>query len=444
MMDVSFDRPLPTDLDSERAILGACLLDPSAIHLASDGLLPEDFYLESHRIIFRAMLALTVESAPIDHWTLKAALERDGKMEVAGGIAYLMSLTDGMPHGANVAHYGALLREKSTLRALIVLGSDLTATSYAAEEPTREILEATQGRLLKIYGREIKTRLRPMADIVDAGYLELCERRRKSLASGIQTGFCDLDGMTGGFRPGNLCLLAGRPGSGKSALATNIVEHSAVKNRKRVAVFSVEMGQTELYNRMVASMGKLSCAGLTRGYVSERDMQTVVRTGCTLADSRVWIDDSGSITIMQMRARAQRIAAEYGLDLVIVDYLQLVRGEGKSAYERVSDVSRNLKILAKDLQVPILALSQLHRLESEESEPNLNDLRESGALEQDADLVIMLWSDGGEGYRHCKVAKQRNGSIGKFNLGWIKEQTRFTDAKAGDGAGLYQDMAQDC
>lgn len=436
------ERLLPHDLEAERAILGAILLEPKAIHAASDCLLPEDFYLESHRIVFRAMLALTVESIPIDIWMLKSELTRADALETAGGLAYVSDLTSGVPRVANLRHYAAIVRERATSRKLIALGNDLMSSAWSPDQSVKSILESAQSQILKIYGREIKSTVKPMADIVNDGYQELCSRRNHETSVGILTGFSDIDRMTGGFRPGNLVLLAGRPGSGKSALATNIAENSG-NGGKRIVIFSVEMGQTEIYNRMVSGRTGISCHSITQGYVSNADMNLVARASGELSREKIWIDDSGSVSIMQMRARAQRIAAEHGIDLIIVDYLQLVKGEGKSAYERVSDVSRNLKVLAKDLKVPVLALSQLHRLQNETDEPGLSDLRESGALEQDADLVIMLWADGGEGYRKCKIAKQRNGEIGSFDLGWIKEQTKFTNiAKAMDEPGLYQDMAE--
>ncbi len=424
---MEIERTLPHDLEAERAVLGAVLLDSKAIHVAADLLAPGDFYLEAHRGIFARMIDLAVESMPIDVWTLKSELERRGQLEAVGGLSFVGNLTEGIPAGANIKHYCKIVRERSLSRSIIHLTEKLQAQAWAGEGRPRELLEEAQSELLALYGREQEGGLRPMSEVVDAGLGELELRKSGGSGRSVLTGLVDIDQNTGGLRQGDLVILAARPGQGKSALAVNIALNAALRHKKRVAIFSMEMGQTQIYDRMLASEERLNCFSLSRGLITKSDWVRIVNTSSRLSASPIWIDDSGSLSMMQIRARATRQAAEHALDLIVIDYLQLIQGPGRSIYERVTEVSRGLKILAKDLKVPVLALSQLHRLQDEMGEPKLSDLRETGALEQDADVVLFLWPSKVDGLKQFRIAKQRNGPLATIDLGWIAGETRFAD-----------------
>lgn len=426
------ERTLPCDIESEKVLLGTALLNSKAILIISDILDPGDFYLENHRIVYRRMLALLAERTGIDVYTVRSELDRNGELEKVGGMPFLFTLTDGMGTAANVKHYAHVVRERSVSRRLISLGNQLQAEAWSGEDPPRVVLERIQTELIGLYGREQDEGLKPMDEVCTNGYRELVDRSTAGNGLGsISTGLYDLDSATGGFRSGNLIIIAGRPGSGKSALSVNIAVHAAGIGCK-CAIFSLEMSQSEVYVRMIAADAGLNCSGLIRGYVRRDQWTAIHETSEQISKLPIWMDDSGSLTMMQLRARAMRMQMEFGIDLLIVDYLQLVQGTGKerSIYERVTEVSRGLKILAKDLKIPVIALSQLHRLQNgENQEPNLSDLKESGAIEQDADLVLFLWAETGrERYRKCKVGKQRNGPLSTMELGWLADNVKFINS----------------
>jgi replicative DNA helicase len=289
---------------------------------------------------------------------------------------------------------------------------------------SRELIESTQSKLISFYARFQNTGPEPIEEVCHKGFAELEERKKRQSSYGIKTGFYDIDNLIGGMRPGNAIVLAGRPGSGKTALAVNIALNAALAKHK-TAIFSLEMDQTEIYCRALASEGNINFSSLLRGHFPTDDWSKIGSSSSRLSKLPIVIDDSGSLSLLQLQARCKRLQMDKGLDFVIIDYLGLLQGPGKTIYERVTNISRELKILAKDLKVPILVLSQLHRLEKEDQEPQLSDLRESGAIEQDADVVIFLWRSSDEQVRNCKVAKQRNGPIGSIELGFQGDETRF-------------------
>lgn len=417
---------VPRDLEAEKMTLACVLLDEPAIHTVDEMIEEGDYFDDRHRVILRAMRSMEEERVAIDLLTLKSELERRGDMEKAGGIVYLAGLTDGVPRGTNIRHYCSIVREKAVLRKIMTLAHGLHSQAARHQESPRTLIETAQSSLLDLYARYQSEGLRHISEIASEGFQDLEARRASEGAYGLQTGFRDIDQILGGMRPGNLIILAARPACGKTALAVSIGINVA-KAGKRVAVFSLEMGATELYYRILGSEGQLQVSRLLGGGIAKRDWAKIAEVTSSLCEREILIDDSGGITMAQLSARCRRAKMEGGLDLVVVDYLQLIQGTGRTIYESVTRISRELKLLAKDLRIPIIVLSQLHRLDHEAQEPQLSDLRESGAIEQDADVVMFLWPSEDEWSRNGKIAKQRNGPTGRFELGFAGDETRFFD-----------------
>ena len=437
--DVTLERTLPNSIESERAVLGAIILDHKAIFPAAEILTVEDFYLEDHREIFRAMLALAEDETSIDLITLREELRRRGKEEAAGGPAYVASLTDGLPRGLNVGHYARTVREKATSRQLIQLSSEVMSRCYEGEERPAEILEKAESRIFRIASREISGGFQPTSELAAAAYREIEEAaKRKASVAGIDTGFADLNRMTGGFHNQNLVVVAARPGLGKTSLCLNIACHAAIRDGKHVGIFSLEMSKPELMKRMISSESEVEAHRIESGYLGRDDWERIGRATAGLSEAPIYIDDSANLTMLQVRAKAQRLALEQGLDLVVVDYLQLVSGSSRRYENRtqeVTEISRGMKNLAKELDIPVIAVSQLNREVEKRSgsrKPQLSDLRESGAIEQDSDLVLFISREGvdddadAEGCTaEISIGKQRNGMTGTFKLTFRKPITRF-------------------
>jgi replicative DNA helicase len=438
--DVTLEKTLPNSIESERAVIGAIILDHKAIFPATEVLTVEDFYLEGHREIFRAMLALAEEETSIDLFTLREELRRRGKEEAAGGPAYVASLTDGLPSGLNVRHYAKTVREKATARQLIQLSNELMCRCYAGEERPAAILEKTESRIFQIASREIRGGFQPARELADAACKEIEEAaKHKEPVAGIDTGFTELNRMTGGFHNQNLVVVAARPGLGKTSFCLNIACRAAVKDGKQVGIFSLEMSKPEIMKRMILSESEVEAHRIQSGYLNREDWMKIGQSTARLSDAQFYIDDSANLTMLQVRAKSQRLALEHGIDLLVVDYLQLVSGSGKRYENRtqeVTEISRGLKNLAKELDIPVIAVSQLNREVERRSggrRPQLSDLRESGAIEQDADLVLFISHEeipepsAGDGVAEITIGKQRNGMTGSFQLSFRKRITKFSD-----------------
>jgi len=439
-LDITLEKTLPNNIESERAVLGAILLDEKAIFAAAEVLTTDDFYLESHREIFRAMLALAEEEGSIDLFALREELRRRSKEEAAGGPAYVASLTDGLPSGLNVGHYAKTVREKATARQLIQLSNELMCRCYEGEERPGEILEKTESRIFQIASREIKGGFQPARELADIAYKEIEEAaKHKGPVSGIDTGFTELNRMTGGFHNQNLAVVAARPGIGKTSFCLNIACRAAIRDGKHIGIFSLEMSKPEIMKRMISSESEVEAHRIQSGYLNREDWVKIGQATARLSDAPIYIDDSANLTMLQVRAKAQRLALEHGIDLLVVDYLQLISGAGRRYENRtqeVTEISRGLKNLAKELDIPVIAVSQLNREVEKRSggrRPQLSDLRESGAIEQDADLVLFISHDeipeasGGEGVAEITIGKQRNGMTGSFQLSFRKRITKFSD-----------------
>jgi replicative DNA helicase len=440
MADISLEKALPSNLEAERSILGAILLDDKAVLSVFEILKPQDFYLESHRRVFEKMLQLMNSSRPIDLVTLKDELQRASELESVGGAAYLASLTDGLPRALNIEHYAQIVKEKSTLRRLIQVSSETMARSYQDEDPAGEVLAQIEKAIFDIAGQQFRTGFSAIPPVVSDVFKQIEElSNRKAPVTGLETGFVDLDRITAGLHPSDLVIVAARPGLGKTSLCLNIAEHVAIRKKKTVGIFSLEMSKEQLVKRLLCSESRIDASRVNTGYLNKEDWSRLSRAAGDLSETKIFIDDMASITVAELRSKSRRLSLEHGLDLIIVDYLQLMSGSGarfENRTQEISQVSRGLKGVAKELNVPVIAVSQLSRaVESRTGEhrrPQLSDLRESGSIEQDADLVMFIYredminpTEENNGLAELIIGKQRNGPTGTIQLAFSKQFTRF-------------------
>jgi replicative DNA helicase len=435
------DRLPPQNLDSEQAVLGSILIDRDAIIEIADFLHPEDFYRQAHGKIFAAMLELFEHREPIDVVTVAEALERANELEAVGGAGYLSQLGNDTPTAVHVAQYARIVERKAVLRRLISAAGRIAAIGYEDGADIQESIDRSESELFAVSQRRSNDGFSALRALLHDAYdrLDYLHTHRGEIV-GIASGYPDLDGLTTGFQASDLVILAARPSVGKTSLALNIAEHAAVREGKTVGVFSLEMSKDQLVLRMLSSVAGIDSQRLRSGFLEELDFARIAPAMQSLSDAPMFIDDTPSISTMELRTKARRLQAERGLDLLIVDYLQLMQGSSNNRdsnrVQEVSEISRGLKALARELKVPVIALSQLSRQPEmrESREPRLSDLRESGAIEQDADLVLFLWREkeksGEEGESdgeivNLRLAKHRNGPTGEVKLWFKKSQTRF-------------------
>ena len=432
------DRTLPHNLEAERSVLGAILIHNDAFNQAAEVLNPRDFYRDAHRRIFEKMIQLSERGNAIDFITLKEELSKSGELDEVGGPAYVASLVDGLPHATNVEHYARIVREKSTLRNLIFSANKILATAYEAELEPNLILDEAEQSIFAIAEDRIRAGFVSMRQLAHASF-ETIERahEKKQLITGVPSGFTDLDELTAGFQGGDLVIIAARPSVGKTALALNIAQHVGTKTGRTVGIFSLEMSKEQLFLRMLTSEAHIDSHRLRTGFLVESDWGRLSHALGTLSEAKVFIDDTPGIGVLEMRAKSRRLMSEHGLDMLIVDYIQLMQGRGRFENRtlELASISRSLKVLAKELSVPVVILSQLSRAPEARSDhrPMLSDLRESGALEQDADVVMLLFRPDqypdvkpeDENIAEVNIAKQRNGPTGLVRLAFLKSETRF-------------------
>ena len=437
----ALERPLPQNLDAERSILGAILLDNHALNTAIENLKAEDFFLEQHRRVFNQMIALGEAQQAIDLVTLTESLHRVGELESSGGAPYLASLADGMPRVSNVEHYARIVREKALLRNLIHATHNIQQRALEGEDGADTILDNAESSIFALAEDRVKAGLIPIKDIVRDNFerLERIFREGKSI-TGVSTGYTELDKLLSGLQNSELLILAARPSQGKTALALNLAENIAIRAGAPVAVFSLEMSKESLLQRLVASVAQIDAHKFRTGHLSREDWRKMTEALGQISSAPLWIDDAGSTSVLEIGAKARRLKRDKGLSLLIVDYLQLITGRGRfnNRQEEVSSISRGLKGLAKELQIPVLVLSQLTRApEREERGPQLSDLRESGAIEQDADVVMFIYrphwakldaSPEERDQAEIQVAKQRNGPTDKVRFVFRSRLTRFEEA----------------
>ncbi|MEI6702691.1 MAG: replicative DNA helicase [Deltaproteobacteria bacterium] len=440
----------PQNLDAEMSILGGILIDNDAINRVLENIVPEDFYRENHRKIFLAMMHLSDKREPCDLVTLTEVLRKKGELEEIGGASYLLTLVDYVPTAANVAYYCKIVKEKSVNRKLITIATGIVTRSYEDQTDVSELLDRAQKDLYEIGQNKLRPQYVPIQPIIKEAFkiLEGLHKRKEHI-TGIPSGYFELDKMTAGFQPGDLVIIAARPSMGQTTLALNIAEYASADphNKKKIpsVIFSLEMGKEQLVMRFLASIARVDFGRMRTGHFQDSDWPRLQRAASTLFDSKIFIDDSPAISVLELRSKARRLKSEHDIGLIIVDYLQLMRAGTKveSRQQEISEISQALKALAKELQVPVVALSQLNReLEKRgDKRPMMSDLRESGAIEQDADVIMFVYREmvycdhcrkrdgsctqGHERSAELIIGKQRNGAIGAVNLAFFGEHTRF-------------------
>ncbi|MCX5706534.1 MAG: replicative DNA helicase [Candidatus Omnitrophica bacterium] len=429
----------PQNLDAEMAVLGSMLiLDPEAIATALENLEQTFFYKEQHRKIFQTISNLYAANKAVDLITLTDALKKDGILEEVGGASYLTSLANVVPTSANIAHYVAIVKEKSILRTLINNATKIISLCYETEGNIDQVVDNAERFIFEVSERKahgasyqhLKEIIKDSIETIDVLY------RKKAHVTGIPTGFIDFDIKTAGLQESDLIVIAGRPSMGKSALALGMIEHAGVIERVPTAIFSLEMSKEQLVQRMLCSHAKVDAQKVRTGYLAASDWPRLTAAAGKLSEAPIFIDDSPAISIMELRAKARRLKAQQDIKLIILDYMQLMRGSinSESRQQEISEISRSLKALARELHLPIVAISQLSRAVESRTDhrPQLSDLRESGAIEQDADVVVLLLREEyyaptseNQGIAEVIIAKQRNGPVGSLRLAFIKEYTRF-------------------
>lgn len=436
---------LPHDLVAEQSVLGAVFIAPDTIISLADELVPDDFYKPANKIVFKTMLSLLEKGEPIDATTMVSALTNQGQIKEIGGLNYVVELVNSTPTSKNVEHYAKLVKEKATLRRVIADLSDSLSSAYQGDVSISDLIAKTERSMLDISNQNTGTGFRNVADILDT-HMQIVETRSQTdgFVTGLSTGFVGLDKITTGLHEGNLIILAARPAMGKTAFALNIAKHVAVQEQKPAVIFSLEMGAEELIERMVASEGMVPGYHLKTGNLSTDEWKRLVQAQSNLYDVPIFVDDTAGIRISEIRSKARKLSQEMGgLGIIIIDYLQLITGsKGENRQQVVSEISRELKILAKDLMVPVIALSQLSRSveQRQDKRPMLSDLRESGSIEQDADIVAFLYreayyqkeqadSQEANNVTDLILEKNRHGSLGTVKLYFHKEYTKFSSVE---------------
>lgn len=455
-MPADNEKLLPQNVDAEQSVLGALFLDREAVYKVARFLRAEDFYLESHRLIYEAMLSLEEEGRPADLISVTNWLSDKGVLEKVGGATYLASLAGLMPTAANVEHHARIVEEKALLRSLIQIATRIAGMGYEGTEDVDRLIDEAERMLLELTARRSSVLFSSLQELLLKVLKQIEDRfRNKGAISGVASGFVDLDRLCCGMQPGDLVIVAGRPAMGKTSFALTIAHQIALQQQVPVAIFSLEMSREQLVQRVLCAEAMVDQQKVRSGYLTEGDWVRLTQAAARLARAPLYIDDSALLSVRQVRAKARRLQAEKGLGLIVIDYLQLMQAgrRAENRQQEITEISRSLKGLAKDLNVPVLALAQLSRqVESRmDKRPIMSDLRESGSLEQDADVVMFIYRD--EYYRpdtekrgiaEIIVAKQRNGPTGVVELAFLKEFTRFMNlAKPEDlpaGPGKQDDV----
>jgi replicative DNA helicase len=451
--DFSSHKLPPQHIEAEQSVLGGILIENYAINKVMEILKPDDFYRESHRKIYEALIVLSERDEPADSITLTNELKNSGHLDSVGGVSYVASLIDLVPTAANIEYYAKIVKEKAILRKLIQTSTEIITQSYEDRGDVEGFLDEAERAIFDISENRVRPSFYPIKDVVK-GSFKILERlyEKKELVTGVPSGFKDLDRMTAGFQPSDLIIVAGRPSMGKTAFCLNLAQYAAIEKKTPIAIFSLEMSKEQLVIRMLCSEAHVEGTKLRSGFLSESDWPRLTIAAGNLSDAPIYIDDTAALSVLELRAKARRLKTERGgLGMLIVDYLQLMKGRARveSRQQEISEISRSLKALAKELNIPVIAVSQLSRKTEERTgnKPQLSDLRESGAIEQDADLILFIYRDEvynrsednpNRGKAEIIIGKQRNGPIGKIDLAFLDKFTTFKELYRGEVESTYE------
>ena len=432
-----YQKVLPQNIEAEQSVLGGILIDNEALPKVLEIIEPNDFYRDNHKKIFLAFLELFENNIPLDIITVTELLQKKGELTNVGGATYLASLVDSVPTTANITHYAKIIKEKSILRSLIAKATDIVNLGFEASEDVAEILDKAEEAIFSITQQRIQTSYYSIKEIIKQTFEAIEElSSKKDSVTGIPTGFIDFDRLTAGLQPSDLIIIAGRPVMGKTSFTLNIAQHAATRAGVPVGFFSLEMSKEQLALRMLCAEARINSQKIRSGFLSERDWLRLTDAAATLSEAPIFIDDTPALSVLEIRAKARRLKSEHNIGLIIVDYLQLMKGKGRvdTREREISEISRSLKALAKELNIPVVAVSQLNRRveERENKRPRLADLRESGAIEQDADLIVFIYRDEvynedtpDKGIAEIIIGKQRSGPTGVVKLAFLDKYTRF-------------------
>ena len=451
-LDLSSHKLPPQHLEAEQSVLGGILIENDAINKVTEILTPDDFYRDAHRRIFNALVNLSERDEPADLITLTNELRHLDQLDSVGGASYVAGLIDQVPTAANIEYYAKIVKEKAILRKLIETSTEIITQSYEDRGDVEGFLDEAERAIFEISEHRVKPSFYHIRDVVKESFRTI-ERlfEKKELVTGIPSGFRELDRMTAGFQPSDLIIVAGRPSMGKTAFCLNVAQYAAIEKKIPVAVFSLEMSKEQLVIRMLCSEAQVEGTRLRTGYLTESDWPRLTLAAGNLSDAPIYIDDSAALSVLELRAKARRLDAEYGLGMIVIDYLQLMKGRSRveNRQQEISEISRSLKALAKEIHVPVVAVSQLSRRTEERQgmRPQMTDLRESGAIEQDADLILFIYRD--EVYNRAEdnpnrgkaeiiIGKQRNGPTGKIDLAYLDKFTTFKELYRGESGNVYE------
>lgn len=438
-MEAPIMRSLPQSLEAEQSVIGSMIIDKSAIAKALEKLKEEDFYRDGHKVIFKAIRDMFSKDMAVDLVTLLEYLKSTDTLEKAGGVTYITEVSSSVITTANLEAYIKIVEDKSLLRRLIKSATNIIEESYNKQDKVDDVLDLAQKRIFDLAEKQGSSDYEPLSNVLERGFLEI-ERlfNNKGSITGVGSGIRDLDAKTSGFQKGDMVLIAARPSMGKTTFALNIAEHAALREGKSIVVFSLEMSKEQLAYKLLCSEANVDMLKLRTGNLDDDDWERIARATGPLSKAKIYIDDTAGMSVMEMRSKCRKIKMEHGIDMILIDYLQLMSGssQSESRQQEVSEISRSIKALAKEMECPVIALSQLSRAPEQRADhrPMLSDLRESGSIEQDADVVMFLYRD--EYYNketeeknigECIIAKQRNGPVGTVKMAWIGSQSKFAN-----------------
>jgi len=430
-------RSLPQSVEAEQSVIGSMIIDKTAIAKVLEGLEEEDFYRDGHKVIYKTILEMFRNDIAIDLLTLLEYLKSTDMLERAGGVTYITELSSSVPTTANLSAYIKIVSDKSTLRKLIKASTAIIEESYNNQSQVENVIDVAEKKIFNIAEKRTSKDFEPLSDVLERGFAQIEKLfNNKGETTGVSSGFTDLDAKTSGFQSGDMILIAARPSMGKTTFALNIAEHAALRDHRSVVIFSLEMSKEQLAYKLLCSEANVDMLKLRTGTLEDKDWENIAMAAGPLSKAKIYIDDSAGVTVMEMRSKCRRLKMEYGIDLIVIDYLQLMSGGAGSdnRQQEVSEISRSIKALAKEMECPVIALSQLSRAPEQRADhrPMLSDLRESGSIEQDADIVMFLYRD--EYYNketedknigECIIAKQRNGPVGTAKLAWLGQYSKF-------------------